>query len=581
MLESMASAQHAGCAVAFRFGVINPQQPPAARRAPTVGSFTSVFSGSRISHHPTRPLPLPRPPRTHTHTITTFPHTPLQNGYAIAADVPGTQSVQSPMAATMRVPPAASTAMSGPTAEARPAWVAYDRKVLRFYGYFKETVTESSQENFRVRRCVIYYYLEDGSIHVEEPKQANSGIPQGVFLKRHRIPKSDGSYVGLSDLVVGQVAKFYGRSFCILSCDPFTRSFLTEQGIEVAPDQDLSKEGEPIEEYRAAHMKKGTGGPPKPRHDSLTRFIEANLGRASNSLNDDKLAQFVENDGKVLRFFCVWDDRDSYAGDRLKYILHYFLADDTVEILEKHGANTGRTPFPVFLKRDKLPLGQAPASTLGSTGPPVGSVRAEHLRVGSTLSVFGRNFFIYACDEFTRNYYMETMGLDAAALAPIDVTEEVKPLATNELPPHNGFGSLEDSRQNCIMLIAKPPKKNFHKIMDNEKKLMRFIARMSEDPVLAPGYKLAAADVDRRFILQYFLADDTISIFEPPSRNSGVIGGKFLERTKVTAPNSTQAYPQNALFVGARLRVHNRCFDLVEADEYTLSYMEQNSDLSP
>ena len=418
MLESMASAQHAGCAVAFRFGVINPQQPPAARRAPTVGSFTSVFSGSRISHHPTRPLPLPRPPRTHTHTITTFPHTPLQNGYAIAADVPGTQSVQSPMAATIRVPPAASTAMSGPTAEARPAWVAYDRKVLRFYGYFKETVTESSQENFRVRRCVIYYYLEDGSIHVEEPKQANSGIPQGVFLKRHRIPKSDGSYVGLSDLVVGQVAKFYGRSFCILSCDPFTRSFLTEQGIEVAPDQDLSKEGEPIEEYRAAHMKKGTGGPPKPRHDSLTRFIEANLGRASNSLNDDKLAQFVENDGKVLRFFCVWDDRDSYAGDRLKYILHYFLADDTVEILEKHGANTGRTPFPVFLKRDKLPLGQAPASTLGSTGPPVGSVRAEHLRVGSTLSVFGRNFFIYACDEFTRNYYMETMGLDAAALAP-------------------------------------------------------------------------------------------------------------------------------------------------------------------
>ena len=256
-----------------------------------------------------------------------------------------------------------------------------------------------------------------------------------------------------------------------------------------------------------------------------------------------------------------WDDRDSYAGDRLKYILHYFLADDTVEILEKHGANTGRTPFPVFLKRDKLPLGQAPASTLGSTGPPVGSVRAEHLRVGSTLSVFGRNFFIYACDEFTRNHYMETMGLDAAALAPIDVTEEVKPLATNELPPHNGFGSLEDSRQNCFMLIAKPPKKNFHKIMDNEKKLMRFIARMSEDPVLAPGYKLAAADVDRRFILQYFLADDTISIFEPPSRNSGVIGGKFLERTKVTVLNSTQAYLHRALRGGAL--GDNRCFDLV------------------
>jgi len=206
-------------------------------------------------------------------------------------------------------------------------------------------------------------------------------------------------------------------------------------------------------------------------------------------------------------------------------------------------------------------------------------VRAEHLRVGSTLTVFGRDFHIYACDDFTRSYYKETMGLDDLALAPIDITEEVKPLPKNALPPYNGFGSLEDSKQNCIMLIAKPPKKNFHKIMDNEKKLMRFIARMSEDPVLAPGYKLTAADVDRRFNLPYFLADDTISIFEPPARNSGIIGGKFLERTKVTKPDSTQAYPQNALFVGARLRVHNRCFDMVEADEYTLSYMEQNAEL--
>jgi hypothetical protein len=28
------------------------------------------------------------------------------------------------------------------------------------------------------RRCLIYLYLEDDSIHVAEPKQQNSGIPQ-------------------------------------------------------------------------------------------------------------------------------------------------------------------------------------------------------------------------------------------------------------------------------------------------------------------------------------------------------------------------------------------------------------------
>ena len=59
-------------------------------------------------------------------------------------------------------------------------------QVLRFYGYFKEGVVESIEENYRIRKCVVYFYLSDQSMHVEQPKEGNSGIPQGVFLKRHR-----------------------------------------------------------------------------------------------------------------------------------------------------------------------------------------------------------------------------------------------------------------------------------------------------------------------------------------------------------------------------------------------------------
>jgi hypothetical protein len=50
--------------------------------------------------------------------------------------------------------------------------------VLRFYGYFKEAVVESNMENHRIRKVIIYYYLEDDSMHVAEPRQDNSGIPQ-------------------------------------------------------------------------------------------------------------------------------------------------------------------------------------------------------------------------------------------------------------------------------------------------------------------------------------------------------------------------------------------------------------------
>ena len=37
----------------------------------------------------------------------------------------------------------------------------------------------------------------------------------------------------------------------------------------------------------------------------------------------------------------------------------------------------------------------------------------------------------------------------------------------------------------------------------------------------------------RSFIVSYYIRDFTIAVFEPPQRNSGIIGGKFLERTRV------------------------------------------------
>ena len=64
----------------------------------------------------------------------------------------------------------------------------------RFEAFFKEPVHESAAENFRIRKCVVLYYLEDDSMQVSEPKVENSGIPQGVFIKRHRIPKPDEAY---------------------------------------------------------------------------------------------------------------------------------------------------------------------------------------------------------------------------------------------------------------------------------------------------------------------------------------------------------------------------------------------------
>ena len=88
-----------------------------------------------------------------------------------------------------------------------------------------------------------------------------------------------------------------------------------------------------------------------------------------------------------------------------------------------------------------------------------------------------------------------------------------------EMPPYNGFGSEEDSLCSCKGLLPKPPKRDFIKFMECDRRgldsnVLRFLARMdTKKPI----------DQDRRFIISYFLADDTILVFEPPVRNSGRI----------------------------------------------------------
>ena len=53
-------------------------------------------------------------------------------------------------------------------------------QALCFEAYFQEAVPVAQVETYRIRKCKIYFYLEDDTIQVVEPEYKNSGIPQGV-----------------------------------------------------------------------------------------------------------------------------------------------------------------------------------------------------------------------------------------------------------------------------------------------------------------------------------------------------------------------------------------------------------------
>jgi hypothetical protein len=85
----------------------------------------------------------------------------------------------------------------------------------------------------------------------------------------------------------------------------------------------------------------------------------------------------------VLRFFCVWDDRAALYGDRRPYRLHLF-PDGSVEILETRDGNSGRDPFPVFLRRGLLPKPvRGPAVTLAADRRSSASTQAAALHAAN------------------------------------------------------------------------------------------------------------------------------------------------------------------------------------------------------
>lgn len=96
--------------------------------------------------------------------------------------------------------------------------------MLRFYAYFKESVLFSPVEDYRVRPVVVYYYLEDDTMAVVEPKVQNSGLSQGMRIKRQRLPKVEGRiFYTWKDLNIAMDLVVYGVKYRIVQCDTFTQ----------------------------------------------------------------------------------------------------------------------------------------------------------------------------------------------------------------------------------------------------------------------------------------------------------------------------------------------------------------------
>lgn len=155
----------------------------------------------------------------------------------------------------------------------------------------------------------------------------------------------------------------------------------------------------------------------------------------------------------------------------------------------------------------------------------VGSKKIEYytdrdLTLGCSINVFGREVVIVDCDPYTTEYYRVKYGLDD--FSPVtkrppktgDRALKSCEMSDRTLPVFNGWGSHEDSEGNCKTIEPKQPKADFNKFINLDGKKLRFGAKMLS--------KLCD-NMERVFIVTYYLSNDTISVFELGTRNSGFL----------------------------------------------------------
>lgn len=136
------------------------------------------------------------------------------------------------------------------------------------------------------------------------------------------------------------------------------------------------------------------------------------------------------------------------------------------------------------------------------------------------------------------------------------------------VPPYNGFGDETDSLGYVYKLQPDKPKRDFFKYVDNDKRILRFTAKFNTR---------VPEDIDRRFIIAFYLSDDALSIFEPASKNSGIIEGKFLERGRYKNVDKNMAFVSPTdLPIGGDCKINGYSFHILSCDEYTQKYLSSH-----
>ena len=157
----------------------------------------------------------------------------------------------------------------------------------------------------------------------------------------------------------------------------------------------------------------------------------------------------------------------------------------------------------------------------------------KDLILGNYVYVYGRPCHIVDCDEFTRKWYKDNLGVE---MNPIKVKRNPPQRVIHPIPSHNGFGSEEDSLLSVFYLNpAGKVHEYYTKEFKRDKHILRFNAKL---------------------------------ISPVPS-----------DEERMKNPYTNRYYSEKDLMVGKTIYLNKYTFRLLECDEYTKKYMRDNAEI--
>ena len=193
----------------------------------------------------------------------------------------------------------------------------------------------------------------------------------------------------------------------------------------------------------------------------------------------------------------------------------------------------------------------------------------QDFSIGAHVNVHGRDCVVFDADDFTKAWYKEHFGTE---LKPLTIQQGQQAAVEHSIPPFNGYGTPEDSLGSVFSLQPKPPKKDMVKLFTNDQYVLRFEARLISQN---------KDQHNRKFIVSFFCGDDTVQVYQNADKNSGIWGGKFLERKKHNHKSEDRYLVDTDFQIGSVVQLSVYNFQLLKADDFTLQYMKERPNKFP